>query len=216
MKLIYRCLPVWLVLALCLAPGLTLTAQAQVKIATVDMRKLLNGYWKTKQANAALDARKADLRKELKDMADGLDKAQADYKLLLTQASDPAISEEERTRRHEALNDKTKQINDSKAAFDQFSRQAEVQLQDQVQRMTSNLIADIQAAVGAQAKISGVSMVLNGAADSVIYNKGDNDLTPDVLKQLNAGAPIDLNPSTSTNQTALPLTSPLGSPTGKP
>lgn len=216
MKLIYRCLPAWLVLALCLAPGLTLTAHAQVKIATVDMRKLLNGYWKTKQANAALDARKADLRKELKDMADGLDKAQADYKLMLTQASDPAISEAERARRHEALNDKTKQINDSKAAFDQFSRQAEVQLQDQVQRMTSNLIADIQTAVGAQAKMAGVSMVLNGAADVVIYNKGDNDLTSDVLKQLNAGAPIDLNPSTSTNQAALPLSSPLGSPTGKP
>ncbi len=213
MKLIRTLLPALLVLALLAAPGLGLTAHAQTKIATVDMRKLLNGYWKTKQANAALETRKTDLRKELKDMADGLDKAQTDYKQLLTQSDDPTISDVERSRRKQAVSEKGKQINDSKAAYEQFSRQAEVQLQDQVQRMTSNLLADIQAAIKTKAKLAGYSLVLNSTSDSVIYDKGDADLTADVLAQLNAGAPIDLSPSTSTNSN---LTLPAGVPATNP
>ena len=213
MKLMRTFIPALVLVAFLAAPGLTLTAHAQTKIATVDMRKLLNGYWKTKQANAALETRKTDLRKELKDMADGLDKAQADYKQLLSQSDDPTISDVERERRKQAVSDKGKQISDSKVAYDQFSRQAEVQLQDQVQRMTSNLLVDIEAAVSTKAKLAGYTLVLNSTSDAVVYGKGDVDLTTDVLAQLNAGAPIDLNPpvTASTNE----LTPSLGSPAGK-
>jgi len=210
MKLMRSLIPAFLVLALLAAPGMMLSAHAQTKIATVDMRKLLNGYWKTKQANAALESRKADLRKELKDMADGLDKAQADYKQLLTQADDPTISDVERDRRKQAVSDKSKQINDSKVAYDQFSRQAEVQLQDQVQRMTSNLLTEIQAAIKTKAKLAGYSLVLNSTSDAVAFDAGEADLTADVLAQLNAGAPIDLTPAASTNETTLPGGLPTG------
>jgi Skp family chaperone for outer membrane proteins len=212
MKLLRTLIPTILLLALLAAPGATLTAHAQTKIATVDMRKLLNGYWKTKQSNAILETRKADLRKELKDMADGLDKAQTDYKQLLSQADDPTISDSERERRKQAVSDKAKTINDSKAAYDQFSRQAEVQLQDQVQRMTSNLIADIQAAIKTKAKLTGYSLVLNSTSDAVAFDAGDADLTADVLAQLNAGAPIDLSPAASTNSSTLPAGLPATNP----
>lgn len=203
--------PIFLLLAFFVMPGATQTARAQTKIATVDMRKLLNGYWKTKQANVVLDNRKADLRKELKDMSDGLEKAQADYKQLLTQADDPAISDVERERRKQSAADKSKEINDSKAAYDQFSRQAEVQLQDQVQRMTTNLLADIQAAVGAKAKLGGYALVLNSASDAVVFNSGDTDITADVLAQLNAGAPIDVG-APATNSPSAPASLPTGNP----
>jgi outer membrane protein len=212
MKLMRTLIPTLLVLAILAAPGLTLTAHAQTKIATVDMRKLLNGYWKTKQANAALESRKAELRKELKDMADGLDKAQSDYKELLTSADDPTISDVERERRKQAVSDKSKQINDSKVAYDQFSRQAEVQLQDQVQRMTSNLITEIQAAIKTKAKLTGYTLVLNSTSDAVVFDNGEADLTAEVLAQLNAGAPIDLSPAASTNETSLPTGLPASNP----
>lgn len=208
MKLLRSLIPTFLILALLAAPGFSLSAHAQTKIGTVDMRKLLNGYWKTKQANAALETRKADLRKELKDMADGLDKAQADYKQLLTQTEDPTISDVERNRRKSAVADKGKQINDSKVAYDQFSRQAEVQLQDQVQRMTGNLISEIQAAIKVKAKLDGYTLVLNATSDAVAFDAGGADLTAAVLAQLNAGAPIDLSPSASTNSTSLPTNKP--------
>jgi len=179
---------------------LSVPAFAQTKVATVDMRKLFSGYYKTKIAENILDGKKTDLRKEIKDMADGLDKAQADYKLILAQAEDQAISAEERERRKQAAADKLKEMNNSKAALDAFNRQAESTVADQGQRMSGNLVTEIQKAVADKAKAAGYTLVINsGSADAVVYSGSDNDLTDAVLKQLNAGAPIDVSaPSTNT------------------
>jgi Skp family chaperone for outer membrane proteins len=180
-------------LTISLLACLSVPAFAQNKVATVDMRKLFSGYYKTKSAEAILDGKKTDLRKELKDMADGLDKAKADYKQLVEQANDQAISAEERDRRKQAAADKLKEINNSTAALDAFNRQAESTLADQSQRMSGNLVAEIQKVVADRAKAGGYTLVLNsGSADAVVYSGSDNDLTDAVLKQLNAGAPIDV------------------------
>jgi len=180
------------ILTILLLAVLSVPALAQTKIATVDMDKLFKGYWKTKQAEVALNQRVADLQKEIKDMASGLDTAQADYSQLLEQADDQALSAEERDKRRQAAADKLKEINTSKAGIDQFNRQAQSQVLDQKQRMTANLISEIQKAVGNKAKAGGYTLVVNSAVtEAVVYSSGD-DLTDDVLKELNAGAPIDL------------------------
>jgi outer membrane protein len=188
------------ILTISLLACLSVPAFAQSKVATVDMRKLFSGYYKTKIAEGILDSKKTDLRKEIKDMADGLDKAQADYKQLLEDANDQAISAEERTRRNQAAADKLKEMNNSKAALDQFNRQAESTLADQSQRMSGNLVADIQKAVADRAKAGGYTLVINSAsAEAVVYSSNDNDLTDAVLKQLNAGAPIDVSTPATTS-----------------
>jgi Skp family chaperone for outer membrane proteins len=197
------------ILTISLLACLSVPAFAQSKVATVDMRKLFSGYYKTKSAEAILDGKKTDLRKELKDMADGLDKAKADYKQLVEQANDQAISAEERDRRKQAAADKLKEINNSSAALDAFNRQAESTLADQSQRMSGNLVAEIQKVVADRAKAGGYTLVLNsGSADAVVYSSSDNDLTDAVLKQLNAGAPIDV--------TAPAMTTPLLMNTNRP
>ena len=179
------------------------SASAQTKTATVDMKKLFNGYYKTKLAQASLETRKTELRKEIKDMADGLDKAQADYKDLLSQASDPAISADERDKRKQAVADKTKEISNSRAAIEQFQRQAEAQLADQSQRMSTDIVGEIQKAVADKARAGGYSLVMNNASTEVVVFAGtDTDITAAVLGQLNAGAPIDV---TAPATTGVPL-----------
>lgn len=168
-------------------------AFAQSKIATVDMKKVLKNYYKTKMAENALEKKRDDLRKEIKDMADGLDKAKADYKSLLDAANDPAISSDERDRRKQTAADKARDINNSQASLEQFQRQAEAQLQDQSQRMSANLITEIQAHVATLAKTGGYSIVMNSASpEAVVYANDSADITDAVLKDLNAGAPIDV------------------------
>ncbi len=173
---------------------LSVPALAQTKVATVDMKKVFNSYYKTKLATAQLDKKKADLSKDLKDMASGIDKAQADYKQALEQSDDPAISSEERDKRKAAVADMLKDLNDRKLAADQYSRQGESTLADMSQRMSSNLVGEIRQAVTDKAKAGGYTLVLNSAdTETVIYNSGsDNDLTQAVITQLNAGAPIDV------------------------
>ena len=193
------------ILTIALLAATVVSASAQTKVATVDMKKLFNGYYKTRLAQTSLESRKTELRKEIKDMADGLDKAQADYKKLLDQASDPALSADERDKRKQASLDKAKEINSSRAAIEQFQRQAEAQLADQSQRMSGNLVGEIQKAVAEKAKAGGFSVVLNSAAvETVVFANNDNDLTASVLAQINAGAPIDMPPPTSS--TGLPMT----------
>lgn len=173
------------------------SASAQTKIASVNMKKLFNGYYKTKMAQSALDKQKTDLRKELKDMADGVKKAKADYQKLLDEANDQAISADERKRRQQAADDKASDINSRQTALEQYQRQAEAQLSDQSQRMVSNLVNEIQAAVAAKAKADGYTLVVNSANnDSIVYASPENDITAAVLTQLNAGAPIDVTTPT--------------------
>jgi len=181
------------ILTFLLLAVLSVPALAQTKIATVDMDKLFKGYWKTKQAEVLLNQRVADLQKEIRDMADDLGKAQTNYDGLLDQANDQALSAEERGKRRQAAADKLKEINNSKIAIDQFNRQAQAQVADQRQRMTANLISEIQKAVGDKAKAGGYTLVVNSSiTEAVVYSSGDN-LTAAVRKQRNAGAPIDVS-----------------------
>jgi outer membrane protein len=182
-----------ILLSVVLLAATAFSAAAQTKLATVDMKKIFNAYWKTKQATAALENRKTELRKEIKDMADSLDKAQADYKQLLDQSNDQAISADERDRRKDAATAKAKEINSSKVALEQFQRQAEAQLADQSQRMSGNLVTEIQNAVADKAKAGGYTLVLNSATtEVVVYSDPKTDITDAALAELNAGAPIDI------------------------
>jgi outer membrane protein len=186
------------------------SALAQTKVATVDLQKLFVNYYKTKLAQAAILDKVNQLTKDDYGMKDDLKKASDDYQQLLAQANDQAISADERARRQQAAADKLKQLEERRTAIDQYDRTAQSTLDEQRQHMSEKIRADIMAAVNAKAKAGGYAIVLNTAAEgisigsanlsvpsSVIYSTGEIDLTADVLKQLNAGAPIDMTPASS-------------------
>jgi hypothetical protein len=76
--------------------------------------------------------------------------------------------------------------------------------------MREKILADIQAAVNARAKAGGYTLVIDKSAQAasltsvVVYGNPEIDLTADVLKQLNAGAPIDM-PATSSAPVVPPV-----------
>ena len=189
--------PAVLLLAFSGAPAL-----AQTKIATVDLDKLFKDYYKTKLATAAVQERADDLQKDYSSMADDLKKRSDQYEQTLESADDSAVSDDERARRKQAAADQLKQLQDSRASIEQFQRQAQITLTDQKQRMRDNILADIKKAVADKAKAGGDTLVVDSNAETIngtptiVYTTGDNDLTDDVLKQLNAAAPPDL-PDTS-------------------
>jgi Skp family chaperone for outer membrane proteins len=207
MKSILRIVfPLFLLLTFLSGSALAQTA----KIGTVDMRKLFDGYWKTKQAEAALNDRKAELDKEDRSFIDGLKKNRDEYQKLLDVANDQAVSADEREKRKQVAADKYQQTKDSENTIAQFERQAQVTLAEQSQRMRANILNEIKTAVAAKAKAAGDAMVIDSASDTinqtpvVLYNSSENDLTDEVLKQLNAGAPIDLTKPSATTSTNSP------------
>jgi outer membrane protein len=162
-------------------------AFGETKIATLSLQKIFDGYWKTKQADAALKDRQAEMKKSESEMADSWKKTNEDYQKLLATASDQAVSSEERDRRKKEAGDKLKDLKDIEANVQQFRRQADAILQEEKSRKTKNLLDEIKLGITGRAKAGGYSLVFD--ADSVLYTNGENDITDSVLAVLNAGAP---------------------------
>src|SRR5262245_26958853 len=104
-RFLYKTVPALLLLAF-----LSSSAMAQGRIATVDLRKVFDGYWKTKQATASLKEREAEMSKEDKGMIEDLKKGKEEYQTMLSDANNQALSTEERDKRKKAAEDKLKQL----------------------------------------------------------------------------------------------------------
>ncbi len=180
-----------------LASLLSSSAWAQTRLATVDLRKIFDSYWKTKQADAALKDRAADIEKDHKTMLEDWKKAKDEYQTLLTDANNQTLSLEERDKRKKSAEDKFKQIKESEDAIGQYERQARTTLDEQRKRMRDTIVEEIRTAVNGKAKTAGYTLVLDTAAESanntpiVLFTSNENDMTDAVLAQLNAGAPAD-------------------------
>ena len=188
-------------------------ALAQTKIATVDLKQLFENYYKTKLASQAIQDRADELEKDYTSMAADLKKRSDQYEQIVESANDQAVSDDERARRKQEADDQYKQLQDSKAAIDQFDRQAQMTLADQKQRMHDNIMDEIKKLVAEKAKAGGYTLVLDTSGQtssgiaSVIYTDGNNDLTSDALKELNAAAPPDMPDSTTTSPVFVPTNS---------
>lgn len=187
-----------------IVPGLLLiavlagSAQAQGRIATVDLRKIFDGYWKTKTADAQLKERGADMEKEHQTMLDDWKKAKEEYQTLLGDANNQVLSAEERDKRKKSAEDKLKQLKEAEDTIQQYERQARTTLDEQRKRMRDSIVEEIRTALSTKAKSVGYTLVVDTAAESinntpmVLYSNKENDLTEAVLLQLNANAPVEL------------------------
>jgi outer membrane protein len=187
-----------------LIPGLLLfcllsgSVSAQTRLATIDLRKVFDGYWKTKKADAQLKERAADMEKEFKSMAEDFKKAKEDYQTLLGDANNQVLSSEERDKRKKSAEDKLKQLKETDETMQQYQRQARTTLDEQQKRMRDNIVDEIRTALNTKAKAAGFTVVIDTSAESmnrtpiVLYSSNDNDLTEAIISQLNANAPIDL------------------------
>ena len=196
-----NCLLSKTLLALLAASFLTATAQAQTKIAVIDLKRVFDNYWKKKQAQALVDDQKADFDKKFKGMLDDYQKANEEYKKLIDSSTDQAVSTEERDKRKSAAEKKLLEINEIEQTADLFRKNSNENLGIQIRRMTDNILKDIREMVEAKAKAEGYTLVIDssaqiptsvGSTPVLLYTNGQNDITAEILSQLNAGAPIGL------------------------
>jgi outer membrane protein len=186
-------------LILALALLICASAHADYRIATVDLGRVFTNYWKTKQAQTAIDEHRSDIEKTGKDMMTTFNKAKEDYQKMVDSMNDPAVSSQERDKRKKAADDKLKDLKDQDDALAQFGRASQASLEEQLKRTRDNIVADIRVAVTAKAKADGYTLVIDTAAQTInqtpviLYSvPGDNDITDAVIKQINMGAPVDL------------------------
>jgi outer membrane protein len=186
-----------LFLTLSIAAFAALSTQAQGRIATVDLNRVLENYYMTKESRLALQESNKELTKELEALVEKYKKADQDYRKLVEESNDQAVSAEERLKRKKAVEIKAKQRQEAGSAAEELKNLNTEKLKQQLARMQEKLVTDIKRAVETRAKSSGYSYVLDSSARSgnqtefLLFNSGENDLTDSVLSQLNAAAPID-------------------------
>jgi len=169
-------------------------AQAQSKLAVVNMKTVFDGYWKTKQSDATVKERETEFKTERKKMEEDYEKLNGEFRELDKGSRDPAISAEEQKRRKDSANSKLLEIREIEQSVQNFDRNFRQQVADQITRMRENIFRDIRAVVDARAKAAGYNLVINTAAEITqipvfLYVTGLPDLTQDVLTELNAKAP---------------------------
>lgn len=175
---------------------IALSAAGQGKVAIVDLRKVFDDYYKTKAADAQLKDQAADLAKESKAYMEQYQKASDDYKKLLDEANNQAVSFDEREKRKKSAEGKLVEIKELETTIRQFENSARTTLEEKKRQMREKILVAIRDIINAKAKAAGYSLVIDTAAESVnqtpvvIYNNGDNDITAAVLEQLNASAPL--------------------------
>lgn len=171
---------------------------AETKIGLIDLKRIFDGYYKTKQADTQLKERVADSEKVMKGMLDDYQKAQDDYKKLIDSSNDQAVSSEERDRRKKTAEAKLTELQDIERSVRQFRSTTQTALEDQKRRMREEILTYLRGVINAHAKKGNYTHVFDTAAESrnetpiLIYTTGENDFTDEILTEINANAPADL------------------------
>jgi outer membrane protein len=188
-------LPLKLLLGLVLAAAVVSPAFGQGRIATIDLRKTFDAYWKTKEADASIKERAGDMEKEYKNMLGDFQKAKEEFDKMVASANDPAVSQEEKDKRKKLAEDKMKYLRDQDDIIKQYRQQATTTLDEQKRRMRDNIVGEIRTIVNGRAKTASFIMVIDVSAESlsnapvILFSNGENDITASVIEELNKTAP---------------------------
>ncbi|MFM1944556.1 MAG: hypothetical protein RI897_3538 [Verrucomicrobiota bacterium] len=172
--------------------------QAQAKIGVVDMSKVFDGYYRREQADTQLKDRAADFEKARQGMVTDFETAKTEFERLRESASDLSLSAEERENRKAAAEKKLLDIRQIEQDVAQFDRTSRSTLTEQRRRMMERIVEEIKEVVSEKGKAGAYDLVLDVKAVSmaevpiVLYHNGSNDLTREVLAELNSRRPVDL------------------------
>jgi len=175
----------------------TFSSHAQTRFATVDMKKVFDSYYKTKQAEGQIKERAAESDKVYKGMVDDYKTLNEDYKKLIDASNDQALSSEEREKRKKSAENKLIEIQTTEKSVKQYEQQARTTIGEMEKRMREKIVNEIRDVVNARAKSGGFALVFDLAAQTVyqtpviLYTNGENDLTDSIVKEMNATAPAD-------------------------
>lgn len=194
----------------------TATAQEPVKIATIDLLKAFDSYWKTKLSNDQLKERGADFDKARIGMIDDLNLLREDYNRLNASIQDQANSEEKRAEDQKKAQVKLAEYKRLEQQIMEYNKNAQKTLADQTQRLRKGRLEEIQEIVSAKAKELGYDWVIDSSQDvmlprtpTVLYTNGKNDITALVMGLLNETASGKYKPSEPAKPSVEPPVAPI-------
>jgi len=172
--------------------GAASTASAQqLKVGTVDMKKVFESYYKTKDAETRINEARNAAKKELEDRMDAYKKATEEVQKLNDEIARPELSKEAKETKSKQRDEKIAEIKTMEREVREFQQTREKQLQDQSVRMRGGIVDEINKVVGDRVKSDQFDLVFDKSGPSlngvpvVLFAKDSYDFTNDVITALN-------------------------------
>ncbi|HEV7406159.1 MAG TPA: OmpH family outer membrane protein [Chthoniobacteraceae bacterium] len=174
-----------------MAGGFVSTASAQLRIGTVDMKRVFENYYKTKDAEQRINEQRNVAKKELEDRLETVQKAVAEVRKLDEDIDRPELSATAKEAKKKDRMDKVTAINNQQRENDDFRQTREKQLQEQSVRMREAIVTEINRVVTDRVKSEQYDIVFDRSGPSlngvpvILYAKESYDFTTDVVTALN-------------------------------
>ena len=170
------------------------SAQADMKVGTIDMKLVFDSYSKTKEAEGKINEAREQAKKELDERLGVFNKAQEDARKLNDEANKPELTEKAKAEKAKVLNEKLQALGTLQREIQEFQQTRERQLSEQSVRSRNALLEDINKVISDKITGAGYDVVLDKSGQSLnavnflVYSKESFDFTADIIAEINKGA----------------------------
>lgn len=168
-----------------------------IKIATVDMKRLLKDYYRTEEAQQELNEKQALLSKANNEKQKGIQELEAEIGVLRKQFEDPSLNQAKKTEIREQLQLKHEEGIAMNRSLKEFLDRKSRQVQEEMQRQMRGILEEISKLLEEKAKAEDFDFVFDKSGNSttqvpvLLYSKDTYDITESLLKDLNKNAPAE-------------------------
>lgn len=176
------------------------TAQAELKVATVNVTELYTLFYKRFDTEVRLKDEEAKIKAEIKVREDKLRALQEEDKQI-QKKYDPSLSQAQVKKLSDQHNIKMNEIQAAQQELQTYVQRRSLAFKELFRRDMALLFNEVQQTISDIASQGGYDIVLDSSAQNATtgikifpYVKSSFDITPEVLKALNAGAPEGFDP----------------------
>ena len=162
----------------------------ELRVATLDMQRVTEGYFKAQEAARELKAREVSFLKELETLRLEGRKLASEVEDLRRLSLENALSARERDEKQKSFELKLAEVQAFGLRYDETRSQREAELRAQALRMNKSVLDDVMTATRALGEKEGFNLILNAnranpIASDVLFAKDVEDVTEKVLASLN-------------------------------
>ena len=169
-------------------------AAAEFRIATVNLEKVFNDYYRTKIIDKDLEDQSKLYRNYIARQAEQLRKDEEAYRQQLDASLNAALLPAERQKRQEEARQMEEALKKRRAELEQYASTRAKLLQENARKKRQQVIDEIKAEISRRAAIDGYALVLDSSGMTmnetslVLYSIDKIDITGPVITELNRGA----------------------------
>jgi outer membrane protein len=173
--------------------GLLPVFAAEQTLVFINLDRAFNEFYKTKLADTQLKQQADEFNGERKSLVDDYEKLQKDFGSIRDEAQNTALSDDARTEKRNAAEEKLVEVRDYESRIRRFDDSRRKQLDDQSRRMRKRIVEEIQQIVKDYAQTQGYQAVIDSSGQSlngvemILYTDPKIDITDTILGILNKG-----------------------------